>query len=157
MTRADEMRKIAAEASAKASPNQKVKLDPYGEALAECYGQLLGEIRNKAESGMSSGELYIGKTLRTPPHDYSSDYDDGIVVGDLFVDKIKGVLNEYHAITLTPLGKRFLKDMESKAQKDGFSITYKMRCKGVDYSLGEKIPYKKPFSYGPKIYIEFRY
>ena len=161
MTRADEMRENAAKASVKAAANRKVKLDPYGEALAECYSQLLQEIRPMAQSGMSSGAIYIGKTLRTPPRDYWSDYDDGIAVGDLFEDKIMGVLKEYHAITLTPLGKRFLKDLESKAQIDGFSITYKLRCNAINYSLGEKIPYKhdatrNPF-YWPKICIEFRY
>ena len=161
MTRADEMRKIAAQ-------NQKPKtqkVDYYDEALRNVYfGQFDSDVRYCAQKGNSSGVAYLPCELRTPPHS-SSDYDNGICVGKLYEDKIKGLFTTYHDITVTSLGERFLRDFRAKAEKDGFNITYKIYNGRSYYSLGEKIPtvMKKDCdgckcgTYIPKLFACFRY
>ena len=136
MTKADEMRKLAAQ-------NQKPKtqkVDCYDEALRNVYfGQFMTDVRYCAQKGNSSGIGCLPCELCTPPHS-SSDYDNGICVGKLYEDKIKGLFTTYHVVTLTSLGERFLSDFRAKAEKDGFSITFKINNGRSYYSLGEKIP-----------------
>lgn len=136
MTRADEMRKLAAQ-------NQKPKtqkVDCYDEALRDVYfGQFMCDVRSCAQDGKSSGDVYLPCELRTPPHS-DSDYDNGICVGKLYEDKIKGFFTTYHDITVTSLGERFLRDFKAKAEKDGFNITFKIKHGLSYYSFGEKIP-----------------
>lgn len=161
MTKADEMRKLAAQ-------NQKPKtqkVDYYDEALRNMYfGQFMCDVLSCAQDGNSSGDGYLPCELRTPPHS-DSDYDNGICVGKLYEDKIKGLFTTYHVITLTSLGERFLRDFRAKAEKDGFNITFKIYNGRSYYSLGEKIPtvMKKDCdgckcgTYIPKLFACFRY
>lgn len=136
MTKADEMRKLAAQ-------NQKPKtqkVDYYDEALRNVYfGQFYSDVQYCAQRGDSSGVGYFPCELRTPPHS-DSDYDNGICVGKLYEDKIIGFFTTYHVITLTSLGERFLRDFRAKAEKDGFNITFKIYDGRSYYSFGEKIP-----------------
>ena len=137
MTKADEMRKLAAQ-------NQKPKtqkVDYYDEALRRVYfDQFINtNVSDCAQRGDYSGVGYLPCELRTPPHS-DSDYDKGICVGKLYEDKIKGFFTTYHDITVTSLGERFLRDFKAKAEKDGFSITFKIYNGRSYYSLGEKIP-----------------
>ena len=130
MTKADEMRKLAAQ-------NQKPY---YDEALRNVYfGQFMIGVRYCAQEGNSSGVGYLPCELRTPPHS-DSDYDNGICVGKLYEDKIIGFFTTYHVIILTSLSERFLRDFRAKAEKDGFNITFKIYDGRSYYSLGEKIP-----------------
>ena len=112
MTKADEMRKLAAQ-------NQKPKtqkVDYYDEALRRVYfDQFINtNVSDCAQRGDSSGVGYLPCELRTPPHS-DSDYDNGICVGKLYEDKIKGFFTTYHVITVTSLGERFLRDFKAKA------------------------------------------
>ena len=69
MTKADEMRKLAAQ-------NQKPKtqkVDYYDEALRNVYfGQFYSDVQYCAQEGDSSGVGYLPCELRTPPHSDSA-------------------------------------------------------------------------------------
>lgn len=132
MTKADEMRKLAAQ-----SKNQKV--DYYEEALNTAYSRFIDNVDWCARKGESSGVGYLSCALITPSHS-ESDSDIGIYVGELYEDKIKGFFTTYHVITVTSLGERFFRDFKAKAEKDGFNITFKIYNGQSYYSLGEKIP-----------------
>lgn len=136
MTRADEMRRLAVQ-NKKPKPQ---KIDCYEEALRNMYfGQFMTDVQYCAKDGDSSGVGYLPCELRTPPHS-DSDYDNGICVGKLYEDKIKGFFTTYHDITVTSLGERLLRDFKAKAEKDGFNITFKIYNGRSYYSLGDKIP-----------------
>ena len=98
MTKADEMRKLAAQ-------NQKPKtqkVDYYDEALRNVYfGQFYSDVQYCAQRGNSSGVGYLPCELRTPPHS-DSDYDNGICVEllqapiDKIPDTVSGLQSRYN-------------------------------------------------------------
>lgn len=109
MTKADEMRKMAAQ-------NKKTKtekVDDYEETLNKTYAKFICTVEDSANKGISKG--------------YAAEIPRMLVPGKYtFEWKNKGLFTDYYVAKMTSLGERFLKDFKAKAEKDGFKIEYKL-------------------------------
>ena len=109
MTKADEMRKMAAQ-------NKKTKtekVDDYEETLNKTYAKFICTVEDSANKGISKG--------------YAAEIPRMLVPGKYtFEWKNKGLFTDYYVAKMTSLGERFLKDFKAKAEKDGFQIEYKL-------------------------------
>ena len=134
MTKADEMRKLAAQ-------NQKPKtqkVDYYDEALRNVYfGQFYSDVQYCAQRGDSVALDIFPCELRTPPHS-DSDYDNGICVGKLYEDKIIGFFHNISCYNINISWRRFLRDFREKAEKMVFNITFKIYDGRSYYSFEKK-------------------
>lgn len=142
MTKADEMRKMAAQ-------NKKTKtekVDDYEETLNKTYAKFICTVEDSANKGISKG--------------YAAEIPRMLVPGKYtFEWKNKGLFTDYYVAKMTFLGERFLKDFKAKAEKDGFQIEYKLMYSGVEHTFGEKIFKKKNsagYVYTPTFQVFYR-
>ena len=105
MTKADEMRKMAAQ-------NKKTKtekVDDYEETLNKTYAKFICTVEDSANKGISKG--------------YAAEIPRMLVPGKYtFEWKNKGLFTDYYVAKLTSLGERFLKDFKAKAEKDAANV-----------------------------------
>ena len=141
MTKADEMRKMAAQ-------NKKTKTEKvdYEETLNKTYAKFICTVEDSANKGISKG--------------YAAEIPRMLVPGKYtFEWKNKGLFTDYYVAKMTSLGERFLKDFKAKAEKDGFQIEYKLMYSGVEHTFGEKIFKKKNsagYVYTPTFQVFYR-
>ena len=125
MTKADEMRKMAAQ-------NKKTKtekVDDYEETLNKTFAKFICTVEDSANKGISKG--------------YAAEIPRMLVPGKYtFEWKNKGLFTDYYVAKMTSLGERFLKDFKAKAEKDGFQIVKKKNSAGYVYTPTLQVFYR---------------